>query len=173
VACAAHEIRVLVTQRSLEARLREIREASAAQHIRSEGLAPADAPMTWDLLGRLEIPRLGLSSVILEGVSGAVLDLAVGHLPDRAPFGRGNMVLAAHRDQQFRDLRNVEVGDRVRVETPRESLEYRVVWTKVTTPSDVSPIAPGGDDVLTLVTCYPFHWVGPAPRRFIVRAVRV
>ena len=68
----------------------------------------------------------------------------------------------------------MKVGDRVQIETPEETLKYRVVWTRVTVPSDVSVTGPAPEgDVLTLVTCYPFHWIGPAPKRFIVRAIRV
>ena len=111
--------------------------------------------------------------MILEGVDARTLDLAVGHVPGTAPPGGGNAALAGHRDSFFRGLQNVRFGDRVELRTLDEDLEYRVIWTKVTTPEDVDVMAPTSRDMLTLVTCYPFHYVGPAPKRFVVRAVRV
>jgi sortase A len=114
-----------------------------------------------------------VSSPILRGVDREVLDVAVGQIPGPSDFHeRGNVGLAGHRDTHFRGLRNVRAGDRITIETADGDLAYEVLWTKVTTPDDVAVISPQDDDVLTLVTCFPFHYVGSAPYRFIVRAAR-
>jgi sortase A len=118
------------------------------------------------------IPRVGISAVIVEGVDGRTLDRAVGHVPGTAELhAAGNVGLAAHRDTYFRDLHEVQPGDEVRIETIDGDRTYRVVRTWITAPDDVGVLAPAEGDVLTLVTCFPFWWIGPAPERFVVRAV--
>ena len=124
-------------------------------------------------LGRLEIPRLDLRVPVLDGVGTAELDAGAGHFPETAALGEsGNCALAAHRDTHFRPLSDVRVGDRVVVEAPGRTTVYHVVSTEVVTPGAVRVLDDVGDDRLTLVTCYPFAWVGPAPRRFVVVAER-
>ena len=123
------------------------------------------------MLGRLEIPRLGMKIIVDEGVSTRVLRRAVGHVPQTALPGEwGNIVLAGHRDTFFRPLRNIQAGDAIALETPAGNFEYRVESIVVTSPTDVALLKPTEDRMLTLVTCFPFYYVGPAPRRFIVRA---
>jgi len=125
-------------------------------------------------LAKLSIPRLGLEAIVAEGVAETVLSRAVGHLPSSArPGESGNMALAAHRDTFFRPLEGIRVGDVVRVETPSGVDLYRVEWLSVVEPNDVTVLAATGHGALTLVTCYPFRYVGPAPERFVVRARRV
>jgi sortase A len=132
--------------------------------------APARAPYH-GVVGRLEIPRIHLSAIVVEGDDEATLEKAVGHLPDTAlPWEGSNSVLAGHRDGLFRPLRDVRAGDVVRLTTPRGVFSYRVREAFVTGPDNLGVLAPSDDPELTLVTCYPFHYIGAAPKRFIVRA---
>src|SRR5262245_33814006 len=131
-------------------------------------------PLAPGVIALLEVPRLLISSPVVSGDGPAALDVAVGHLPDTPlPWERGNTAFAAHRDGLFRPLRNVRVGDSVRVRTTRGEFTYRVQDTKIVAPDDLSVLAPTSADTLTLITCYPFNYVGHAPKRFIVRAERV
>lgn len=124
-------------------------------------------------IGMISAPRLGLSAVVLEGTGDGVLRRAVGHFSRTAlPGEPGNVALAGHRDTFFRPLARVRVGDRITVSTPYGDYDYRVVKTWVVEPTATEVLDSNGDlPSLTLVTCYPFDHVGPAPRRFIVRAV--
>ena len=123
-------------------------------------------------IGRLEIARLGLSTVMFEGADADVLERGAGHVPGSAmPGDRGNTVVAAHRDTFFRSLRNVRTGDVVRIRAPLHDSVYVVESTAVVDPDDTFVMAPTGAAALTLITCYPFGYIGPAPERFIVRAV--
>ena len=137
--------------------------------------AASPAPDPEGLLGRLEVPRIGLAAAVREGVDDATLDVSIGHVPGTAPPGRpGNSALAAHRDAEFRPLRRIRVGDEIRFVGPDGATRYRVEWTRVVPPARVDVLAatPSGA-ALTLVTCYPFGFVGHAPLRFVVRATRV
>jgi sortase A len=126
------------------------------------------------VLALLEIPRIGISTPVLSGDDDATLDLAVGHLPDTPkPWESGNSALAAHRDGLFRPLRNIRVGDEVRLRTLEGEFTYRVRETKVVWPTDLSVLEDGDTPSLTLITCYPFNFVGNAPKRFIVHADRL
>jgi sortase A len=125
-------------------------------------------------LGRIEISSVGLAAMIMEGVDGRTLRHAVGHIPGTPlPGERGNVALAGHRDTFFRGLRNIHDEDEITLTTLRGSYRYRVDWTQAVEPTDTKVLAATPDDSLTLVTCYPFFFVGPAPRRFIVRAHRI
>ena len=126
------------------------------------------------LIGRIEITRVGLSAVVVEGTDNATLRRAAGHIQGTAVPGHpGNIGIAAHRDTFFRPLRNVRLNDTVTLTTLRAEYIYRVVSTRVVSPNEVSVLNPGKQETLTLVSCYPFYFVGPAPNRFIVRAERV
>lgn len=123
------------------------------------------------VLGRIEIPRIGASAIVREGDDDATLAVAVGHIPGTARPGRtGNMALAGHRDSFFRALRNIRVDDTIRFRTVSGLFEYRVDSTEVVGPRDVRVLASTGGSTLTLVTCYPFRFLGRAPKRFIVHA---
>ena len=132
------------------------------------GSAPGRAPRRrlneGDLFGRLEIPRLNLSVMVMEGDGDSVLRLGAGHVPGT------QMAIAAHRDTFFRALKDIHVNDTIRFTTPDGTNEYRVVSTKIVTPSDTSVLDAKDDSTLTLITCYPFYYIGPAPKRFIVQA---
>jgi sortase A len=125
-------------------------------------------------LGRIEIGSIGLSSMVLEGVDPKTLRRAVGHIPGTAlPGEPGNVVLAGHRDTFFRGLRNIRKGDEITLETLDGSYRYRVDLTQVVAPEYTEVLRGSDDAILTLVTCYPFSFVGPAPQRYIVRAHRI
>lgn len=131
-------------------------------------------PSAGSLLGWIDIPRLGTSAAILEGTDERWLEQGAGHLPDTAlPAADGNAAIAGHRDSVFRGLRRVAIGDRIEVTTPTSTHVYAVDSLKVVPPTDTSVIAPSRTEQLTLITCYPFTYIGPAPERFVVQAHRV
>jgi sortase A len=133
--------------------------------------AVAPALIAGGSMGEIQIPRLGLTAVVIEGDSGAILQRAVGHLADTArPGESGNVVLAGHRDTFFRPLKWVRVGDLIVLSTRNGDFEYRVESTAVVPPTDVQVLEPTGGRTLTLITCFPFSYLGSAPDRFIVRA---
>jgi sortase A len=130
---------------------------------------PADS-----LIGWLEIPRLAVSAAVLEGDDDRTLEVAVGHLPDTAlPWEDGNVALAGHRDTFFRPLEQVRVGDDVRLATRHGEFQYRVRRLAVVDPENVWVLNPSGHVGLTLITCYPFRYVGSAPKRYVVQAERL
>jgi sortase A len=127
---------------------------------------------TGEIIGRVDIPRLRLSAAVAEGDDNKTLGKAVGHLPETPlPWHRrGNVALAAHRDGLFRSLEGIRLNDDVRVVTARGEFHYRVTKTHIVDPDDVWVIAQTDTPTITLITCYPFSFVGNAPRRFIVKA---
>jgi sortase A len=123
------------------------------------------------VIGRLEIPRLGISAIVLEGADDTTLRSALGHIPGTAlPSEPGNIGIAGHRDTFFRNLREIQLNDQIRLTTAYGSYEYRVESLNVVEPSDTAVLDNGATHFLTLVTCYPFDFIGHAPKRFIVRA---
>jgi sortase A len=125
-----------------------------------------------EVLGRLEIPRLKLSLTVLEGDDQKTLRLAPGHIENTAfPGDVGNAAIAGHRDTHFRALENIRKGDEISIATSEGAFKYFVQWTRVVGPDDVSVLQSSSVPELTLVTCYPFHYIGSAPKRFIVRAI--
>ena len=127
-----------------------------------------------DVIGEIQIPRLELKAIVVQGESAKVLRRAVGHIPETAlPGEAGNVTLAGHRDSFFRSLRNIRAGDAIAIRTPRGEYEYQVESTEVVLPSDVGVLQASGENSLTLVTCFPFYYVGAAPKRFIVRARQI
>lgn len=126
------------------------------------------------LVGRLSIPRLRVSSVVREGVGEDTLRIALGHIPGTAmPGQEGNVGLAGHRDTIFRPLRDIRKNDLIQLETVHGNYTYQVESTAIVKPEDVSVLKAIDRPVLTLVTCYPFYYVGSAPDRFIVKAVQL
>lgn len=122
-------------------------------------------------IARIGVPRLGLDAMVAEGITSSVLRRAVGRVPESALPGQAdNIVLAAHRDTFFRPLEGIERGDLVVLESAAGRDEYVVEWTAIVEPDDISVAEAVGYPALTLVTCYPFYFVGDAPQRFIVRA---
>ncbi len=126
------------------------------------------------LVGRLVIPRLHLGEIVREGDGQSTLSLALGHIPGTAlPGQAGNVGVAGHRDTLFRSLRSIERNDQIQFQTLDGSYDYRVESIEIVKPNDVRVLAPGRYPELTLVTCYPFYYVGAAPDRFIVKARQV
>ena len=123
-------------------------------------------------LGVLRISRIGLEVPILEGTDDWTLNRAVGHIADTAaPGANGNSGIAGHRDGFFRGLKDVKEGDEIALETRHGRETYRIERTWIVDPTDVSVLDPTPAPAITLVTCYPFYFIGSAPQRFIVRAV--
>jgi len=133
------------------------------------------AALDRSLVGKIDIPRLNISAIVKEGVGERTLDVAVGHIPHTAlPGQSGNVGVAAHRDTLFRNLKDVRRDDKITLTTLDGEYVYRVVSTKIVQPTDVSVLEPSpNENTLTLVTCYPFYFVGNAPKRFVVRALQV
>jgi len=142
----------------------------------STGTAPSNPeppyPLDNALIGRLSIPRLNVRAVVREGTEAGILSVALGHVAGTALPGQvGNVAVAGHRDTLFRGLRNVRVGDRIEFETQDKGrFLYEVENTSIVSPTQVSVLTAGLHPELTLVTCYPFNYVGSAPYRFIVKA---
>jgi sortase A len=150
-------------KRSLENRIQIVKEHKVDQ--------PKPTVKKGDILGRIDIPRLGMSLAVLQGTSSRMLRLGAGHV-EGTPFPGepGNSGIAGHRDTFFRGLKDIRRNDEIQLQTATGLLRYDVDWMKVVEPGDLSILAPSTESTLTLVTCYPFYFVGPAPKRFVVRA---
>ncbi len=158
--------------------LRELQTALRAGHSAEGGTGRAFGArmraFQGSAWGRLEMARVGLSAAVDEGVDGPTLRHAVGHLPGTAfPGEAGNVVLAGHRDGLFRPLRLVKRGDRLQIRTLDGSFDYVVKETMIVRPERTDVLTPAPDPQVTLVTCYPFYYVGAAPLRFVVKATAV
>lgn len=126
------------------------------------------------LIGKLEIPRLDLSVIVLEGADAGTLRRAVGHIPGTAlPGASGNTGLSGHRETFFRPLQYIRQHDVIKFTTKLGVYRYRVVAIKIVEPGDIAVLDFIGHESLTLVTCHPFTFVGAAPMRFIVQAERI
>jgi sortase A len=155
---------------------RELQQPTPAP---GSGRAPAPvygtpvAPPNGSVVGRLAIPRIGVSVIVVEGVNAKELDRAAGYIPGTAMPGEpGNVAIAAHRDTFFRPLQSIQRNDTITLNTLQGAYRYRVMSTRVVKPKDVQVLAATKGDTLTLVTCYPFSYFGSAPDRFIVKAQR-
>lgn len=127
-----------------------------------------------DVIGEIQVPRLRLNAMVVQGDSPANLKRAVGHLTKSALPGEwGNVALAGHRDTFFRPLRDIRLGDEIRFKTRERSFEYRVESIEVVAPTDIRVLGAWTGHDLTLLTCFPIHYVGPAPKRLVVRAREV
>jgi sortase A len=125
-------------------------------------------------IAALSIPRIHLSAMVLHGSDPQTLRRGPGHLENTAfPGEPGNVVIAGHRDSFFWPLQSIHLGDDIFLDTSEGPLQYRAASARVVTPNDISVLAPTDEPVLTLITCYPFSVLGPAPDRFVVRATRV
>jgi sortase A len=126
------------------------------------------------VLGRLEIERIGIAVIVVEGTNGRTLRRAVGHVPGTAlPGEQGNVAITGHRDTFFRPLRNIRKDDEVTLTTLNGAYRYRVDSMMMVEAKDTEVLNESREAILTLVTCYPFYFVGPAPKRFVVRAHRI
>lgn len=151
----------------------KLRSMAAAAVTSAPSSADPKAPQLGDALGRLEIPRLKISAVIVEGSDDKTLKLGPGHVPGTSlPGEPGNIAIAGHRDTFFRPLKDVQSGDKIIVTTPHGRIEYAVQYAEIVSPIDLDSLDPTSGSELTLITCYPFVYVGSAPDRFIVHATR-
>ena len=166
---------------ALDAQVRAAQIQSAQiqpAQIQAASQLPANLPRAivkeGEVLGRMEISRLGMSIVILEGTSSRTLRLGVGHIAGTAfPGEPGNIGIAGHRDSYFRALKDIRSGDEIGIQTATGLSRYQVDRVQMLEPSDIAVLAPTAVPGITLVTCYPFYFVGPAPRRFVVHAHHV
>jgi sortase A len=151
--------------------LEQMRASFSAARAGRADIPGRASPAPGSIVGRIELGRLGISAIVREGDDPRTLRGAVGHVSDTAlPGERGNAALAGHRDTFFRPLQRVRSGDRIVVTTPAAVFHYVVSDLRVVDPTDTSVLAPTPRSTLTLVTCYPFSYIGTAPKRFIVRA---
>ena len=123
--------------------------------------------------GRLSIPGLDIDVPLYEGTSGQALDRGVGLIEGTSAPGTGanvNTGIAGHRDGWFRRLGDIAAGDAIELRTTDGVFRYEVYATQVVPPDAVHVLEPGDEVRLTLVTCWPFYFLGPAPKRFVVQA---
>ena len=120
----------------------------------------------------MDIPRLGMSIALLQGTNSRILRLGAGHIEGTPlPGEAGNSGIAGHRDTFFRGLKDVRKNDEIQLQTATGLLRYEVDWVRVVEPNDIAVLESSTkESILTLVTCYPFYFVGPSPRRYVVRA---
>jgi len=124
------------------------------------------------LIGRLQIPRLGLSYVVLEGTDARTLDKSIGHVEGTALLGEpGNIGIAGHRNTHFRKLEWIRRDDDIVLTSLDGDYRYKVEWVRLAKPTDLMVLDPSNGPAVTLITCFPFEYVGAAPLRFIVRAL--
>ncbi len=128
-------------------------------------------PAVGTVIAQLEMPSLQISTTVLEGTDDATLRRGSGHIEDTPlPGEAGNVGIAGHRDTVFRPLKRVKPGDALDLKTAEGVYHYAVTNTMIVNPQDVYVLDPTSEPTLTLVTCYPFEYIGHAPRRFIVKA---
>jgi sortase A len=131
----------------------------------------APAPAAGTLLGRLEAPSVKMSTSVLEGSDDGTLSRGAGHIEDTPfPGQAGNIGIAGHRDTVFRPLRNIKVGDPLNLTTADRTYRYRISKTLIVGPDDVYVLNPTEQPTLTLVTCFPFEFIGHAPKRYVIQA---
>jgi len=138
--------------------------APAAEH-------PRPAPAAGTVLGRISAPTVKMTAAVLEGSDDATLSRGAGHIEDTPfPGQDGNIGIAGHRDTVFRPLKGIHLGDPLEIATADRVYHYRIKKTFIVGPDDVYVLDPTKEPTVTLVTCYPFEYIGHAPRRFIVQA---
>ena len=126
------------------------------------------------VIGEIAVARLKLKAIVVQGDSEDLLRRAVGHLAETPlPSEPGNVALAGHRDGLFRPLRGILPGDIITLATSDHEYQYEVQWTSVVPPDAVRVLQSTDEPTLTLITCFPFYYIGAAPERFIVRARRI
>lgn len=141
--------------------------AQGQKHVSLSGKAFKEG----DVLGRIEIPRLGMMVDILEGTKSRTLNVGVGHIAGTAlPGEHGNTGIAGHRDTYFRALKDIQMGDEIKIQTAAGLSRYKVDRVKIVSPDDIGVLSPSDSSAITLVTCYPFYFIGASPRRFVVHA---
>jgi sortase A len=136
------------------------RQGAAAN---TSGASPAQ------VLTRISIPKISLNAMVVEGASSEQLTQGPGHLTETAfPGDTGNAVITGHRDTFFRRIFELEQGDEISVQRDGRLFRYQVTGKKIVKPDDISVLNRTSDAELTLITCYPMHYIGPAPKRLVV-----
>src|SRR5437016_11836560 len=150
------------TQRQLEAQWeRQAASASAPDH--SKPIRAAD------MLTRVSIPRINMDAIVIEGASRKQLSIGPGHMIDTAMPGEpGNAVITGHRDTFFRNIYELKRGDEIIVRRSGQVFKYQVTGKKIVEPEDISVLKPTVEPQLTLITCYPTYYIGPAPKRLVI-----
>ena len=121
------------------------------------------------MLTRIVVPKIGMDAIVVEGASRKALSAGPGHMKETAMPGEpGNAVITAHRDTFFRHIYELNKGDQIQVRRSGRTFTYEVTGKKIVMPDDVSVIQPTTDPRLTLITCYPTYYIGPAPKRLVV-----
>jgi sortase A len=158
----------------VEAHAYEARELSRFENA-SQAQKEAPPPLIeGGVIGEIQVPRLNLKAIVVQGDSHTILRHAVGHIPDTSMPGQyGNVAIAGHRDTFFRPLRNIRLGDTIHLRTPDRDFSYQVEATAVVPASAVEVLSAKDGRTLTLITCFPFDYIGAAPNRFVVRARQI
>ena len=161
----------------VDAHYYQAREQAAFELPRVKNVSQRQEPhllVEGGVIGEMEVPRLGLKVIVVQGDSPRILRRAVGHIRETAlPGESGNVALTGHRDTFFRPLRNIRAGDAITFKTADADFQYQVESTEVVPPSDIGVLQPSSERTITLITCFPFYYVGAAPKRFIVRARQI
>lgn len=189
--CAVAKLHELILSRASIRRFDDLRQAKP--HISAKqrrALEPPSSPdfVSWSQqrvkeyeksltaqtappLAVIRISRLHVEAPVLEGTDDITLNRGVGHIAGTALFGEGgNVGIGGHRDGFFRGLKNIKLGDRIEMEEPGRSETYIVNRIEIVSPKNVSVLRSNTQPEVTLVTCYPFYYIGGAPQRFIVHA---
>lgn len=151
-------------------------KATKAEKMSNEDSANKEIPeiMNGEAFATLEIPKLEKTLPVVEGTDPDSLDKGVGHLSNSVLPGDGEQILlSGHRDTVFRDFGEIEIGDRFTVNMPDGSYTYEIKETEIVSEDDTSVIRSMGEEVLVVTTCYPFHFIGNAPERFVTYAYPV
>ena len=162
------------TQWSGERLLSEASRTAEEKIVQTGPRLPAGkrGPRRGVVLGRFEVPRLQLSYVVLEGTDNRTLNKSIAHVEGTADIGEpGNIGIAGHRNTHFRKLEWIRRDDEIKLSSPDAEFCYRVEWVRLFKPGDLEVLDPSHGPALTLVTCFPFEYVGAAPLRFVVRAL--
>jgi sortase A len=171
---------LFVSVESLRAQWAADRELALAMVTPRETITPArravvrspGAPRRGAALARFEVPRLKLSYALLEGTDHQTLDKSIGHIEDTALPGRmGNIGIAGHRNTHFRKLEWIRRGDEIVLTSPQGRFRYNVEWARLFRPGDIEVLDPSHGPAVTLITCFPFEYVGAAPLRYVIRAL--
>lgn len=162
----------------VDARAYQAYEQSKFEAMLEKGTGSPQLPPTLlvegDVIGEIQVPRLHLKAIVVQGDSHTILRRAVGHIPETALPGKpGNVALAGHRDTFFRPLRNIRLGDAITLKTPTGDFQYLVESTQIVPAANVEVLSATPLPTLTLITCFPFDYIGAAPNRFVVRAREV
>lgn len=170
---------VFVSAESLWAQYSGSHELARAQSDRRETIVPQKPGSSsrktlrpGSVLGKLEVPRLELGYVLLEGTDNRTLDKSIGHVAGTGlPGEPGNIGIAGHRNTHFRKLEWIRRGDEIVLTSPRGKSRYLVEWVRLFQPDDIGVLDPAHAPALTIITCFPFEYVGSAPLRYVVRAL--